>query len=137
MASCSEAELLCAVQVLDDMASGCGRDFGVYEIFDAAFEEVRHTLLEVWARASPRECRALAPFLDLLTSLKLNRSHTVRTAVPTPGSLEPSEAIAGVAEAVFDLRFRSKWLLALVPNFGGARFSLQTILAARTGQLLL
>ena len=48
----------------------------------------------------------------------------------------------GVAEATFDFRFRSRWLLALVPHFGGARFSLRSLLAAagcaedRTGLVL-
>ena len=78
MAACSEAERLSAVQVMEAMLAGCDDTaFGFHALFDAAFEEIRHTQLEAWSRASDKECRVLAPYLDLLTSLKLDRACVV------------------------------------------------------------
>ena len=60
MAACREAERRAAIQVIEDMTSGCSDcTFGYHELFDVAFEEIRHTLLEIWRRASPRECRVI------------------------------------------------------------------------------
>ena len=128
MAACSERERILAIQVLEDLGRTSG--LGFHGVMDAAFEELRHTLIEVWSRVDEDACHVLAPFLDLLTTLHCDGDRAVQTAVFRPGCLSLRDAIRGIPESGFDFGRRPLWLISLVPRFGGARESLRRILAA-------
>ena len=84
MAACSSKEVDAAVRVLEQMAEHSQR-LCFHGLFDAGFEQVRHFILEAWTQTCASDRDRLAPFTDLLTTLKCHSNMPVQTATPGGG----------------------------------------------------
>ena len=125
MASCSPREVEAATRVMTWIQEPVG---GV-DLFDAGFEMVRHALLQAWVETNERDRTRAAPFLDLLTSLKLMSKVPVLTATPLGGHSSLRHALEERPQDVRLLQDRAMWMAALTPDWGAAQFSVRFILS--------
>ena len=127
MAACSALELGAALEALDWIQEPMrdGED-----AYDQGYEYVRHILLEAWANTKASDRELLAPFLDLLTSIKCDSEVPVKTAVPAGGFRSFRECLEDNNHHVRILQDRALWLWAIVPKWGAARWSVQYLLSA-------
>ena len=126
MASCSESELAAALAALTWMEEPVPST----DLFDDGFELVRHVILEAWVETREMDRVRLAPFLDLLTSLKYRSKVPIQTGTPRGGFSTVRVSLERKPQDICILQDRAIWLWALVPKWGAVQFSARFLLSA-------